>query len=128
DRELKRLGGVFIIFVQTPQKRHQECHLCCRMAIERWFWLGHKSPILPPLCRWPWSSRVAWQISQSHCFGDVVVAWGPPHPWRLSSEAEERGMFLGRVYPGWRAEALTPGYYLEPLSRGPPSGVLELAR
>jgi len=32
-------------------------------------------------------------------------------------------MFLGTVYPGWRAEALTPGYYLEPLS-----GVLELAR
>ena len=37
-------------------------------------------------------------------------------PLPLSSTAEERGIFLRDVYPGWRAGARTPGYVLEPLS------------
>ena len=38
-----------------------------------------------------------------------------------SPPMRRRGEFvLGTVYPGWRAEALTPGYYLEPAN-----GVLE---
>jgi len=45
-----------------------------------------------------------------------------------SPPRRRREDFWGAAYPGWLAGALTPGYFLEPLAGGHPSGFLELAR
>ena len=42
--------------------------------------------------------------------GPSVSSCGPPLPWPLSSETEERGTdFFGAGYPGWRSFLADPG-------------------